>query len=270
MNEYIVPILMLLAAGLLTGFFSGLLGIGGGAILVLALYEVFVLMRVSGDVSMHLALGTGLAVIIPTSIRSAMSHNARGAVDWDIVSSMAFWVVAGVVLGAIVARYSSAETLKFIWVVVMPILALRFIFGTGGRRLGDDVPTGIFRSVYGVFVGTMSTLMSVGGGVFVTTLMVLCGRSIHQAVGTSSNFGPLIAVPGVLGFMWAGWGNPNLPTASLGYVSLLGAAVVIPASVAAAPLGVRAAHAIPKRKLELIFAAFLIFASIRFAISIWG
>lgn len=122
--------------------------------------------------------------------------------------------------------------------------------------------------LYGGFVGLVSTLMSIGGGVFVTTMMTLYGRPIHNAVATSSGFGPLIAIPGTLGFVWAGWQVGGLPPGSLGYVSLLGALLIIPTSVLAAPLGVRIAHGISRRKLELAFATFLVLVSLRFLLSL--
>jgi uncharacterized membrane protein YfcA len=101
-------------------------------------------------------------------------------------------------------------------------------------------------------------------------MMTLYGRSIHQAVGTSSGFGPLIAIPGMLGFMWAGWGAKGAPAGSVGYVCLLGAAFIIPASVFAAPLGARVAHGISRRRLELAFGAFLSVIAIRYLVSLLG
>jgi uncharacterized membrane protein YfcA len=122
--------------------------------------------------------------------------------------------------------------------------------------------------LYGVFVGCMSTIMSIGGGAFTSSMMTLYGRTIHQAVGTSAGVGPLIAIPGALGFMWAGYGLEGLPTGSIGYVSLIGAAIVIPASVLLAPWGARLAHGITKRQLELTFAFFMCLISFRFAFSL--
>jgi uncharacterized membrane protein YfcA len=133
-------------------------------------------------------------------------------------------------------------------------MGIRLYFGRRGWQLGDAIPGNPLRTLYGGFVGLVSTLMSIGGGVFITTMMVLYGRPIQNAVGTSSGFGPLIAIPGTLGFIWAGWRIAGLPPGSLGYVSLLGALLIIPTSVLAAPLGVRIAHGISRRKLELAFA----------------
>jgi uncharacterized membrane protein YfcA len=260
----------LLAAGFATGLLAGLLGIGGGGILVPVLYEVFGSLGVAEALRMHLAVGTSLAVIVPTSLRSFAGHRARGAVDMDLVRSMALPVVAGVALGAVLARYSNEAVLKSIWIAAASLVSLKLFLGRQDWQLGDAIPGQPFRTIYGGFVGLLSTLMSIGGGVFITALMTFYGHPMQRAVGTSSAFGPIIAIPGALGFIWAGWRVAGLPPGSLGYVSLLGALLIIPTSVLAAPLGVRIAHGISRRKLELAFATFLAVVALRFLFSLIG
>jgi uncharacterized membrane protein YfcA len=147
-------------------------------------------------------------------------------------------------------------------------MCARLYLGRRGWQLGDEIPGNPFRALYGGFVGLVSTLMSIGGGVFVTTMMTLYGRPMQNAVATSSGFGPLIAIPGALGFIWAGWEVAGRPPGSIGYVSLLGALMIIPTGVLAAPLGVRIAHGISRRKLELAFATFLALVAARFLFSL--
>jgi uncharacterized membrane protein YfcA len=260
----------LLAAGVVTGLLAGLLGIGGGGILVPVLYEVFGALGIDDAVRMHLAVGTSLAVIVPTSLRSFAAHRARGAVDLDLVRSMALWVVAGVGLGAVLARYANQDALKAIWVAAAGLISLKLFLGRQDWQLGDAVPGQPFRALYGRFVGLLSTLMSIGGGIFITALMTLCGQPMQRAVATSSAFGPIIAIPGALGFVWAGWHAAGRPPGSLGYVSVLGALLIIPTSVLAAPLGVRIAHGIARRKLELAFATFLVVVGLRFLFGLIG
>ena len=266
--EVAVLVLALLAAGVATGLLAGLLGIGGGSILVPVLYEVFGSLGVDDAVRMHLAVGTSLAVIVPTSLRSFAGHRARGAVDMDLVRSMALAVVAGVCLGAVLARYSNEAAIKGIWVAAASLISLKLFLGGQDWRLGDAIPGQPFRAIYGAFVGLLSTLMSIGGGVFVTALMTFYGHAMQRAVATSSAFGPIIAIPGTLGFIWAGWHAAGLPVGSLGYVNLLGALLIIPASVLATPFGVRIAHGISRRKLELAFATFLALVGVRFLLSL--
>lgn len=258
----------LTAAGFLSGFLAGLLGIGGGAVVVLTLYEAFRLLGVDEALRMHLATGTGLAIIAPTTFRSFMAHRARGIADLAFVRRMALPVVVGVVLGSLIVRSSGGDLLKWVWVVMGTFLATRMYLGRDDWRLGDDIPPSLAVEAFGTLIGLISSLMSIGGGAFVVILMTLYGRPLHQAVATSSGFGPLIAVPGLLGFMWAGWGTPGLPPGSIGYVSLLGAALVIPTGLLGAPLGARTSHGLSKRGLELAFAIFMTFVVARFLASL--
>lgn len=264
MGELAWLLALMLFGGLIMGVLAGLLGIGGGGILVPILYEIFQVVGVDEAVLMHMCVGTSLAIIMPTSLRSFFSHKSKGAVDVEIVRTMALPVVAGVVIGALVARYSSTTILTAIWAGAATIMSLKMYFGRESWKLGNDIPGNPWRALYGVFIGAISTLMSIGGGAFVTLMMTLYGRPIHQAVGTSSGFGPMIAIPGTLGFIWAGWGAAGTPPGSLGYVSLLSALIIVPVSVFAAPLGVRLAHGISRRKLELAFATFLAIIAVRF------
>jgi uncharacterized protein len=255
---------ILFAGGIAMGLLAGLLGIGGGGIAVPILYEVFAAIGVDPAVRMHLCIGTSLAIIIPTSMRSFMSHKAKGAVEIDIIRSMLAPVFVGVCIGVLVARVADESVMKGVWAGAATAMSLKLFLGRENWRLGDTIPGNPIRAVYGVFIGLVSTLMSIGGGAFITMMMTLYGRSILSAVATSSGFGPIIAVPATIGFIWAGWSEAGLPPGSLGYVNLLAAGVVIPASVLSAPLGVRLAHGISRRKLEIAFATFLAIVAARF------
>ncbi len=258
----------LVAAGVVTGFLSGLLGIGGGGILVPVLYETFGIIGVDPSIRMHMALGTSLAVIIPTSLRSYMSHRAQGGVDTKVLWRLGPWMVAGVIGGTLYASSSTGDGLKWVWVIFGNLLALKLALGRDDWRLGDDLPKPPGVELYGLAVGFVSVLMSIAGASFVVAFMTLYNRPLIQAVATSAGLGPMVAIPGAVGLAIAGWGHPLLPPMSLGYVNVLGAAVIIPASVLVAPLGVRLAHGLPKRKLELAFAFFMAAVAMRFAISL--
>lgn len=257
----------LLAAGFVMGFLAGLFGIGGGAILVPALYEAFAAIGVDRSILMHLCLGTALAVMIPTSWTSFNAHRAKGLVDMIFLRRIAPWIVGGVVIGALIARVAPSSTLQWIWAIAGAGLALKMALGRDDWRIADVIPKGPVVEVVALLIGLVSTLMSVGGASFMITFLALYGRPLISSVSTSAGLGPLIAIPGTLGFIWAGWGAPGLPTFSLGYVSLIGAAIIIPVSVYAAPIGVRVSHGAPKRRLEIAFAVFLGLMSLRF---FWG
>lgn len=267
MTELLVLIVALLAAGAVGGFLSGLLGIGGGGILVPVLYEVFGIVGVPEDARMHLTLGTTLAVIAPTALSSAIAHTRRGSLDLGVVRQLAPGVVAGVIVGVIVAKDSSSAVLRGVWVVIGSLLALKMFFGRDDWRLGNTLPGAPWMLAAGGTIGFISTLMGIGGATFTVPLLTLYGRPMLQAVGTASGIGPIIALPGLVGYMLAGWGSGGLPPLSLGYVNA-GALLIMPVSILAVPFGVRTAHGISKRKLEVAFGLFLTVVVFRFLISL--
>ncbi len=255
----------LVASGAVSGLLAGIFGIGGGAVIVPVLYQGLAFLGVDEAVRMHLSVGTSLGVIVPTAIRSFLAHYRRGAVDMSLLRSWIVPVPIGVVIAAIVASVLSGAALRGIFAILAFIVAIRLVFGRETWRLGSVLPEGPIRAVTGALIGFFSTLMGIGGGVLTNTFMTLFGRPIHQAVATSSGVGVLISLPGILGYVWAGWGAPGLPPFSAGFVNLLGLALVIPITVAMAPVGVGIAHALSRRQLEVGFGLFLSVVAIRFA-----
>jgi uncharacterized protein len=268
--------LLLVAVGALSGFLAGLFGIGGGAILVPVFYECFRLAGVPLEVRMPLCIGTSLAIIIPTSITSFRAHFNRGAVDMVILRQWWLPVVIGVLAGSVTARYAPERLFKIVFVMVAYSAATRLLLARDSWKIGEDFPKGPLMKLYGLIVGLLSTLMGVGGGLFLNLLMTFYGRPIHQAVATSSALAVLISIPGALGYIYAGWPAAahypevvalQLPFA-LGYISLIGAVLVMPTSLLIAPLGVRVAHAMSKRTLEMAFGCYLLIVATRFVISL--
>jgi len=276
--ELVELALLLVFVGALAGFLAGIFGIGGGAVLVPVFYECFRLAGVPLEVRMPLCIGTSLAIIIPTSIASFRAHYRRGAVDMSIIKLWWVPVVLGVVGGSVIARFAPEKLFKIVFVCVAWSAATRLFLARDNWKFGDDVPTGPLMRVYGFFIGLLSTLMGVGGGLFANLLMTFYGRPIHQAVGTSSALAVLISIPGALGYVYAGWpAAARFPDVAalqvpfaLGYVSLIGALVVMPTTLITAPLGVRAAHALSKRKLEIAFGCYLFIVGSRFVMSLVG
>ena len=255
----------LVAAGALTGLLAGVFGVGGGAIVVPVLYEVFRVIGVPEDVRMPLCVGTSLAVIIPTSIRSFNAHRAKGMVDMSVLKIWAAPVVLGVVIGSYIARFAPADLFKVIFVIVAVFSAVRLLFASDRWRLGTQMPGKVLMSLYGAVIGVLSALMGIGGGQLSSLFMTFYGRPIHQAVATSSGLGVIISIPGALGFIYAGWPKMDvLPPLSLGYVSLIGFILFIPTSIWTAPIGARLAHRLSKRKLEVVFGLFLLVVAGRF------
>jgi uncharacterized membrane protein YfcA len=275
-SELLELALLLVAVGTLSGFLAGVFGIGGGAILVPVFYECFRLAGVPLEVRMPLCIGTSLAIIIPTSIQSFRAHYARGAVDMEILKVWWLPVVTGVIAGSVTARYAPERLFKIVFVAVAWSAAARLLLARETWKFGDDLPRGPLMKIYGFFVGLLSTLMGIGGGLFSNLLMTFYGRPIHQAVATSSALAVLISIPGALGYVYAGWPAaeryPDIAALQLpfafGYVSLIGAVLVMPTSLLTAPLGVKAAHAMSKRTLEMAFGCYLFIVGSRFVISL--
>jgi uncharacterized membrane protein YfcA len=266
----------LIAVGALAGFLAGLFGVGGGAILVPVLYELFRIMDVPLEARMPLCVGTSLAIIIPTAIRSYLTHRRHGNVDMDILRKWAIPVVIGVTAGSVIARYAPEQVFKYVFVAVAWSGAFRLILGKDSWRLQGEFPTGAWMKLYGVFIGLLSTLMGIGGGLFSNLLMTLYGKSIHTSVATSSGLAVLISIPGTLGYIYAGWPvAAKFPTTTvlqfplaIGYISLLGAIMVMPTSLLTAPFGARAAHAMSKRRLEVSFGVYLFIMGSRFVVAL--
>ncbi len=264
LTELISLAVALAVTGVVAGLLAGVFGIGGGGIIVPVLYQALEVLGFSSSVTMHVAVGSALAFIIPTSIRSFQAHRARGAVDMEILKSWVIAVPAGVVVASFIAALVSGAAMRAIFAVIALLIAIRMLFNRDSWRLPGDVPTGPARWAAGFVIGLLSTLMGIGGGVMANTFMTAYGRSIHQAVATSAGVGVLIAIPGTLGYVLAGWGAADLPPLSLGYVNLLAVAIIMPLSLFMAPIGVRIAHAASKRQLEMSFGLFLLVMSIRF------
>ena len=267
---------LLVVVGAIAGFLAGMFGIGGGAVLVPVLYECFRLAGVPLEVRMPLCIGTSLAIIIPTAVRSYTAHRARGSVDMEILRKWAIPILLGVIVGSVIARYAPERLFKIVFVMVAWSAAARLLFGRQDWRFGDDLPKGFLMNLYGWIVGLLSTLMGIGGGLFSNLLMTFYGRSIHQSVATSAGLAVLISIPGALGYVYAGWpAATRFPDVlalqfpfAIGYISLIGAALVMPTSLLVAPLGVRVAHAMSKRALEIGFGLYLLTMGTRFFIAL--
>jgi uncharacterized protein len=269
LSEIAVLALALVAGGVFTGFLAGLLGIGGGGIIVPVLYELYRVMGVPDNVRMQVCVATSLAIIVPTSFRSLRSHWRHGAVDPVVLWRLGPWVVAGAILGVLIASRVPASFLEAVFVASTLFMASRIAFGSGDAVAAEVLPGLPWDGLAGAGIGLISTLIGIGGGAYVTAYMKLYGWPIHKGVGTSSGFGPIIAIPAVLGYMIEGWHlQIGLPL-SLGYVSLLGVIVVSPVTVLAAPMGVKVAHGLSRRSLEYVFIGFLLLVATRFTMALF-
>lgn len=268
LSELLPFIAALLVAGGVAGVLAGLFGIGGGAVLVPVFYQMLGVLEVDDAIRMHLSVGTSLAIIVPTSIRSFMGHKAKGAVDMTLLKAFTISVPLGVLLATLLVAGLSSGVLRAVFAFFSLVIALKLLFGREDWKIASDVPHGYGKHVAGSFIGFFSTFMGIGGGVFNNTFMTLFGRPIHQAVATSAGVGVLISIPGMFGYIWSGWGAENLPPFSIGFVNVLMVLIIIPVTLLVAPIGVKLAHLLSKRKLEVGFGIFLIVVAIRFFASL--
>ncbi|SEM70241.1 Uncharacterized membrane protein YfcA [Palleronia pelagia] len=265
----LVPIVLALAlAGLAIGFLAGLFGVGGGAVSVPVFFEVF---RATGSpetIAMPMAVGTSLAIIVPTAISASLQHARKGTVEGRVLRLWALPILLGVVAGSAIASIAAPAVFQGVFAAVALLLSVRMLTGGAGWRLSDDLPSGPVLSGYGAVIGLLSSLMGIGGGALSTMALTLHGRPIHVAVSTSAGVGILIAVPGTIGYAVAGWGAPGLPPGSIGFVSLLAVAIPLPASLLATRLGVSVGHALSREALTRLFGAFLLLVGLRFAVAV--
>jgi uncharacterized membrane protein YfcA len=262
--------LAMAATGLFSGLLAGLLGVGGGIVIVPVLFSVFPLFGIAESVQMKLAVGTSLATIIPTSIQSARKHFARGTMDVALLRSLIPSIAAGVLAGTLLGIVVRGDAHTAVFAVIAALVAANMAFTGVDWRLSDRFPTGAARHGIGAFIGGVSAMMGIGGGTVGVPILSMFGAPIRSAVATASAFGVVISIPATLGFIYGGWGNPLLPPLSLGYVNLIGFALIVPASLIAAPWGVRLAHSIPPLLLKRLFAVFLGLTVLRMFWSLTG
>ncbi len=256
--------ILLAAAGAIAGVLSGIFGIGGGIVLVPILVFAFSLQGIPEALIAHSAVGTSLAIIIPTAIRSFRAHRAKGAGNVELLKRWTIWVPFGVIVASFVVGFVPGQALKIIFACVALLIAIKMLFGGEKWRLSDDLPSDNTTKGVGFGIGFLSTFMGIGGGNLNNLFMTLFGQSMHQAVSTSAGLGVLIAIPATLGYVISGWGLDGMPQWVLGYVNLLAVAMIAPFSMLTAPFGARLAHAMPARRLEQVFGVFLVAVVISF------
>ena len=259
----------ILAASIVTGLLAGVFGIGGGAVVVPVLFEVFRILGVPEEVRMQLCLGTSLAIIVPTTVRSYRTHRAKGLVIPEVMRAWAAPAVVGVALGSIAAAFAPSGVLKAAFVVIACLIAAKMLFGRAGWIIGSELPGGPLMRSYGFLIGLGASVMGISGGSLSTIVLTLYRRSIYEAVATSAGVGVPITLTGTIGYALAGLRyQAVLPPLSVGFVSAIGVAMIAPVSSYVAPLGAHLAHRLRQRQLEISFGVYLLLVAARFAVSL--
>ena len=266
----LLPLLAIaVSAGVFGGILAGLLGVGGGIVIVPALYLALSTAGMDPAITMQVAVGTSLATIVFTSLSSGYGHFKRGAIDMDLLKLWAPSLLIGVVIGALLGGYVSGLILVGVFATVAALVALDMIF----RKTKDDpMPRGFAKPIWailGVVTGGLSAMMGIGGGTIGVPLLNFLGYDIRRAVGTSAAIGFIIGLPGAVVYALTGLGAEGLPPFSLGYVNLAAAAIIIPLTSSFAHVGVKLAHSIPRRALRFAFGIFLMVTSLRMFIDLF-
>jgi uncharacterized membrane protein YfcA len=253
--------LLLASMGALAGMLAGLLGIGGGIIIVPVLALVFEHQNVSLSVLMHVAIGTSLATIVTTSISSILAHQKHGAIDWRVFKLITPGILLGALLGSYVARLIPGENLRLLFVAFMFFVAFQMSRGMTAKP-HRTLPGSPGLATAGLVIGTVSSIMGIGGGSMSVPFLTWCNMQVRRAVATSASIGLPIALAGTAGFIYTGWGIEERPPWSVGYVNIPAYLGIVIASTLFAPLGARLAHRISELVLKRIFAVFLVIVGI--------
>ncbi|HUO97869.1 MAG TPA: sulfite exporter TauE/SafE family protein [Rhizomicrobium sp.] len=247
----------LVIAAVVSGVVGGMLGLGSGIVIVPVLYHVLASAGVPEDMRMHMAIGTSLAAIVPTALSSLASNIKDGTVDWTLVKRFAAPLAAGVALGAAADWLVPGQVLALVFGLVALPVAGELAFAKESWRLAESVPGGAAGIALPFGIGTLSTVMGIGGSTFAVPAMTLCGVPLSRAAATASAFAVMISVPGAIAAALTGWDAPHLPAASYGYVNLLGFALVAPVTFVVTPLGARYAHLTDRTRLSRTFSLFV-------------
>ena len=262
-------VLAYLATGAVAGFFAGLLGVGGGVIVVPVLTVIFGWQGFPAREVLHLALGTSMATILFTSMSSLRAHHAHGAVLWPVMRRLTPGILVGTLLGAQIAAWISSRALSIFFVTFMVLVAFQMIANLRPKPT-RSLPGRGGLSVAGGLIGAVASLAAMGGGALTVPYLIWCNVRPHQAIGTSAAVGLPIALGGTLGYLWNGWGHPDLPAGSLGFLYLPALGIILVASVLFAPLGARLAHRLPVKVLKRVFAGLLLILSGKMLWSLYG
>ena len=267
-QELLVYFIGLLITGVIGGLIAGLFGVGGGIVIVPILFWIFTSLNFPNEILMHMAIGSSLATIIPTSISSARAHYHRGSIEIDIIKKWAPGIFLGAIIGGLSGKYFSVNELKYLFASIAFFVALNMFFKEP-LKFGNNLPKSrLLNIIMSSFIGLVSSLMGVGAGTLGVPALVALSVPIHKAIGTAAALGLFIAVPATLGLAFSGFNIPNRPPMSIGYVNLIAFFIMFPLTVFFAPVGVKLAHRINQRALKSIFGIFLIITSIKMLSSI--
>ena len=248
--------------GVFAGLVGGLLGLGGGILIVPALLFLFIWQGLPADILMHLAVATSLFTIIFTSISSSYTHHKHQAVLWQQMFLLTPGIILGAFAGALIADYLSSDILRRVFGIFEILVALQIGFSVN-PTVHRELPGKNGMLFAGGVIGTLSTILGIGGGTLTVPFLIWCHVDIRKAVATSSACGFPIALTGTLAMIYTGLYYKYLPENTIGYVYWPAAVLILITSVLFAPVGAKLAHAMPTDSLKRIFAFVLACVGLR-------
>jgi uncharacterized membrane protein YfcA len=262
--EVLFFVVTLCVAGAVAGITAGLFGNGGGFVVVPALLAVFPFFTQASDQLIKVAIGTSLASIVVSSARSVQAHKKKNAVDFLILKDWAVWLVLGVLGGLYIASQARPQSLIIVFATGVLAYSVYFLFPKLFTLSPNalTMPTGPAKAGLASFLGGFSALLGIGGGTITVMTMVICNRTVHQAVATAAGVGFIIGLPGAIGFLLMGNDVSNLPFGTFGYINLPALLAISAASIITAPLGANWAHKLNEKNLKRMFGLYLVVVSI--------
>ena len=256
--HWLIYILSLTAAGLGSGFASGLFGVGGGIVRIPIFLFLWPLFGYNPETLMHLAAGTSLTLAIPSAIMASRAQYRAGNLDFHFLRTWAPGLILGVITGLIIMRFASSRFLETVFAVVIIVAAIQMLFLSGRYHLGNKVPGGYLKSILSLPVGLLSVMMGISGGTLTTPLLTAFKYPIHKCIALATAGGLIISIIGAAGSLINGLGKTGLPQYSFGYIDLLAVIIMLPTVMIAAPYGVKLANHLSKERLKRVFAVFMI------------
>ncbi len=258
----LVPVVIYACLGAVAGILAGLLGVGGGIVIVPMLSVTFAMQNLPHELIMHLALGTSMASIIFTSFSSAMAHNGRQSVLWNLVKIITPSIILGTFFGSFIASKIPTRYLQLFFALFLLVVAFQMFFGKNPKA-NRQLPDSLGISLFGAVIGIISSLVGIGGGTVSVPFMVFHNVELRKAIGTSSAIGIPIAVAGAAGYLINGLSNPDLPEYSLGYIYLPALFGLVLFSSLTSPVGAKLTHSLPVHRIKKCFAFLLLVVSIK-------
>ena len=261
-NLFFIIAILLLFTGFISGMLAGIFGLGGGIIVVPIIYHLFNFLEFSQDLSMHMAIGTSLATIIPASLNSALSHNKRNSVDIELLKKWWWSVLLGSLFGATLVKYLKGDFLLLSFAIFSFFVAMNMFYKKSYSVNTYNFLKSIQR-IISFLIGSISSILGIGGGTLSVPLLVSCGRSLKRAVGTSSGIGVLISIPATFVFYLTGLGVEGRPEYSLGYISLIPFLFISIGTLVSVPISVNLMHNLNEVIVRRFFCFLLLFSSLK-------